>query len=169
MVSAYFHFVRSNGEVSEQLKAFLPKPYTVENISENLPEFIRFMQTNRNSTVDYLTHITNWYNNRATYVLVRYEDMLCDAAGEVCRIVSDITGHPPDAELVESVVKKHDFAKVTKRKHGEEDSSAFVRKGISGDWKNYFSRDAAQVYDKYAGALLHKCGYEDDPDWYKNI
>jgi len=40
-----------------------------------------------------------------------------------------------------------------------------LRKGISGDWKNKFSREAKQIFNEYAGKELIQLGYEVDDSW----
>ena len=41
-----------------------------------------------------------------------------------------------------------------------------VRKGIVGDWKNYFSREAGEVFDRHCGDVMVRLGYEADRDWW---
>jgi len=40
-----------------------------------------------------------------------------------------------------------------------------LRKGVAGDWRNHFSKDAKQVFNKLAGKELIKLGYEIDESW----
>jgi hypothetical protein len=51
------------------------------------------------------------------------------------------------------------------RERGEEDSSAFYRKGIAGDWKNVFTERDREIFKEAAGELLIRLGYERDGDW----
>jgi hypothetical protein len=66
-------------------------------------------------------------------------------------------------EIVERCVEKNSFqSRAKNRKPGEEDQGSFFRKGISGDWKNYFTpRDKRIFYDE-AGDTLESLGYEAD-------
>ena len=41
--------------------------------------------------------------------------------------------------------------------------------GISGDWKNYFTPEAARVFGDYAGDLLIRLGYEPNKDWIQQV
>jgi Sulfotransferase domain len=51
------------------------------------------------------------------------------------------------------------------RARGEEDTNAHYRKGIAGDWRNYFTEPLKQAFkDKY-GDLLIAAGYERDTEW----
>ena len=54
---------------------------------------------------------------------------------------------------------------MTGRQPGEEKKTSFFRKGIVGDWRNYFCQRAKKVFDFYAGAYLIKLGYEENHAW----
>lgn len=56
---------------------------------------------------------------------------------------------------------------------GEERKEAFLRKGIVGDWENYFDRDVVRAYKTEKegrwNRLLVKMGYENTLDWGQEI
>lgn len=43
--------------------------------------------------------------------------------------------------------------------------SSTFRKGIIGDWKNYFNQEHIQLYKEKYGYELIKLGYENDLNW----
>lgn len=43
--------------------------------------------------------------------------------------------------------------------------SSTFRKGVIGDWRNYFTEEHKQAFKEQAGAELVHLGYEDDLDW----
>ena len=45
------------------------------------------------------------------------------------------------------------------RDKGEEEKSSFFRKGVVGDWENYFNDASFEVFRKQTGDLLHELGY----------
>jgi Sulfotransferase domain len=51
------------------------------------------------------------------------------------------------------------------RQRGEEDTTAHYRKGIAGDWRNYFSEPMKDAFKEAHGELLVKAGYERDFNW----
>ncbi len=63
------------------------------------------------------------------------------------------------------MVKYNTFEVVTGRKQGEEDITAHQRKGIVGDWKNYFSDRVKDEFKKRFGDVLIQTGYEQDLNW----
>lgn len=46
------------------------------------------------------------------------------------------------------------------RKPGDKDRSSFFRKGIYGDWKDYFTARHREIFDEEAGEPLERFGYE---------
>jgi hypothetical protein len=136
---------------------------TEDNVRENLAKFIEFMSTYQRGCADYKSHLTYWLEH--DYVTIRYEDLLADTVGELRRALRELKGAEPDMERLEHAVKKNSFEEKAKRARGEENTGNFLRKGVSGDWKNYFTPEVARVFDEYAGDLLIKLGYERDHSW----
>ncbi|MBD3295829.1 MAG: sulfotransferase, partial [Candidatus Omnitrophica bacterium] len=56
--------------------------------------------------------------------------------------------------------------KAADRKPGEEDTHSHYRKGIAGDWKNYFNDKHKIYFMKRYNDLLLKYGYEKDTEWH---
>ena len=101
----------------------------------------------------------------ANYTEVRYEDLLVRPNEEVERLLGFL-GVDTDRALVEHCVSQASFSKLSKgRERGNEDPSSFYRKGVAGDWKNYFTEEDRRVFKEEAGELLIRLGYEEDLDW----
>jgi hypothetical protein len=95
---------------------------------------------------------------------VRYEDLVADPTSvvEVYRWL----GVSDDPELVANAVETHRFENYAEgRKRGQGDPLAEWRKGIVGDWRNYFTQDDKDVFKHVAGSLLVELGYERDLAW----
>ncbi len=165
MVSRYFHIVREGGIAKAKLEKYLGHPASANNVKNNMAKFIRFMQTSNVATTDYRSHIKQWEKHKDIYVTLRYEDLLTNPIFEITRAITEVSHTEPDPNQVRKIVEQHDFTRLTKRKKGTEDANSFTRKGISGDWVNYFTPEAATVFDDYAGDLLLELGYEDAPNW----
>jgi len=58
---------------------------------------------------------------------------------------------------------------VSGREPGSEDQTAELRKGIVGDWRNHFTREAAEVFERHAGKELLLLGYETSADWVSTV
>jgi len=70
-----------------------------------------------------------------------------------------------DAGYLALGVERFDFARKAGRPAGVEEPTAFLRKGIAGDWQSRFSREAGEVFDHHAGLTLIEAGYEPDRSW----
>ena len=51
------------------------------------------------------------------------------------------------------------------RKQGEEDVKSHYRKGVAGDWVNYFDEKHRRAFKEKYNDLLIKLGYETTSDW----
>jgi hypothetical protein len=51
------------------------------------------------------------------------------------------------------------------RQRGEEDIHSHVRKGVPGDWRQYFSAPIKAAFKERFGEVLIACGYEKSNDW----
>lgn len=98
------------------------------------------------------------------YAEVRYEDLLEDPEPEVERLLSFLEADT-SRQVVRRCVNAASFERRAKRERGQEDSKAFMRKGIAGDWKNVYNEEDKRVFKEAAGDLLIELGYEDGYDW----
>jgi Sulfotransferase domain len=99
------------------------------------------------------------------YTEVRYEDLLERPIEEVGRLARFL-GADTSEKAVRQAVGSASFEKLSKgRERGQEDTSSFYRKGIAGDWNNYFTERDREIYKEEAGELLIRLGYERDLDW----
>jgi hypothetical protein len=99
------------------------------------------------------------------YTEVRYEDLLERPNEEVGRLARFL-GADTSEKAVQQAVGSASFERLSKgRERGQEDTSSFYRKGVAGDWSNYFTERDKQIYKEEAGELLIRLGYERDLDW----
>ena len=70
--------------------------------------------------------------------------------------------------LVDTVLR-FSFEKQAGRIPGQGDPNSLMRKGIVGDWRNWFTREAGEVFDHYCGETLVRLGYEADRKWFENL
>ncbi len=65
-----------------------------------------------------------------------------------------------------SMINQYDFKKLSGgRSQGIENKNHHYRKGISGDWKNYFSNSHKKYFKENYSDVLFKLGYENEGNW----
>lgn len=179
MVSLYFFWTRAlrmsksprfRRGLSEIFHELYGPAFDPEDVGDNLPKFIEYQMTVAPTThgVTWQQHLVDWWE-RPNVGHVSYEALLTNPAPELARALLDASGVRPDDEAVELATRRHAFKRDAGRKAGEENRGSFLRKGVSGDWRNHFPREAGEAFDSFAGAELVQFGYADDRDWYRDL
>jgi len=155
--------------IDRTYRKLLGENYDAADSVRLLPRFMEyeFQNPGRGAPVNWPDHVTSWYDpdNRPHLAYLSYEGLLEDCAGTLGRAIERITGEPIDDWRLSTTVEKFSMRRLAGRKRGEEDPSQHIRKGVAGDWKNHFSREAAEVFNDYAGDALVMLGYEQDRGW----
>jgi hypothetical protein len=136
-----------------------------EDVYTNLPAFIEYAFTRPHSPrFSWADFVRRWHG-RKDAIHVRYEDLRRDTAGELHRVVLGLTGRQLSPDEATAIVEEFSFERQAGRRAGEEDKGSFLRKGVVGDWRARFSREAKEAFDRYAGDELILLGYERDRAW----
>ena len=136
-----------------------------EDVYANLPAFIEYAFTRPHSPrFSWADFVRRWHG-RKDAVHVRYEDLSRDTAGELRRIELGLTGKHLSPREASAIAQEFSFERQAGRRAGEEDRRSFLRKGVVGDWRNHFSPEAREVFDRCAGEELILLGYERDRTW----
>ncbi len=135
------------------------------DVQGNLPAFIEYAFTRPHSpSFSWTDFARRWHDHRGA-IHVRYEDLRRDTSGELRRIVGGLTGRRLSPQEATAIAEEFSFERQAGRRAGEEDKRSFLRKGVVGDWRAHFSREAREVFDRYAGEELILLGYERDRAW----
>ena len=94
------------------------------------------------------------------YLEVRYEDLHADPMGLLGQ-VAGFLGVADGEEVWRPCLEAADFRRLAKRKQGEENAGSFYRKGVAGDWRNFFDEAALAAVQAGAGETLAELGYVD--------
>lgn len=118
--------------------------------------------------LDYLVMIksvNNWELGKYPNVLeVKYEDLVNSEYAEFSKIINHLEIPIRNSEL-QKIVEHNSFEKKTKRSPGEEDKKSHLRKGVAGDWRNYFTDQIKNIFKERYGSELIRLNYEKDMDW----
>lgn len=147
-----------------------------ENVKKNMAAFIKYSFEHRPSKWQQFTFMGNWFEfnqawlsekNRNTNVhLVRYEDLLENTEKTLFQLLQSLQlSNAIDHEKVKEIILTYSFQNQAKRNQGEEDAHSFLRKGIHGDWKNYFGPEECALFKHYTKNMLVDLGYESNNNW----
>lgn len=163
VVSYYWHVLRKGGAGQRDVESTMRVTMTQENIQQNLPAMIEYLQLGRCGAKAYSHHIAHALANN--YIIIKYEDLLNDCFNTLSEALSRLSGVTVNEDRLRETVSRHTFEAETGRPQGVAAPDNYIRKGISGDWKNYFTDEAIRVLDKYCGETMVKLGYESDRTW----
>jgi len=171
LVSLYFHLARSIPEgdhpilTPAQRRAF-PGMRNKADVRANLPAFLEAQFRCPHATrLHWGRHVEAYLDARhPRFPALRYEDLKSDGPRALGAAMAALTGEPADPERARQAVERFSFAAQSRKKPGQAHAK-YLRKGETGDWRNHFTRAAAEVFDRYAGDALVRAGYEPDRAW----
>lgn len=98
--------------------------------------------------------------------VARLEDFMSKPAEALQSILNAGWGVQITSSQARKLIRHHSYERYSKgRKPGQEDSSSHYRKGIHGDWRNYFTPRVIDEFKKRFNQVIRKSGYETSPDW----
>jgi len=156
LISQYFSVKKSH----EMLNPLMQRARDILNSRDLQEGLIHLMKNNLKSSAKIQR---SWAGSWRT-IFVKYEDLVADEYStfnrifDHCRFVSDET-------VRREAINAHSFERMTGRKPGEEDTNSHHRKGVSGDWENYFDKQLKDVFKEKYGQILIDTGYEKDFNW----
>jgi hypothetical protein len=127
---------------------------------EPVGEFDSFLEK---FTQDWAQHIKACLNKREL-IVARYEELSVSPENTLRNIFERLDVEVDDTVIGDSI-SLFSFEKMSKRAKGCENLNSFFRKGIVGDWKNYFNDHHKLRFKSAAGELLIALGYEKDDNW----
>ena len=91
---------------------------------------------------------------------LKYEDLHKDIDSNLIKLL-EFLNMKVTPDIIQKCTESGAFKRLSKgRERGEEDRTSFYRKGIVGDWINYFDKKSLIFFENSAGNLLNSLGYE---------
>ncbi|MBP0005334.1 MAG: sulfotransferase domain-containing protein [Cyanobacteria bacterium SBC] len=113
----------------------------------------------KNRTKSTIQNMLAWDYSNPNVIEVRYEDLIKNEETEFKKIF--LHYGLTEAQVLEAleIVRQCSFKKLAKRQSGQENRKSHFRKGISGDWENYFTSEHIQIFEELFPDALEKLGY----------
>ena len=147
-------------------------------------KYIGAMMRGEVASGDYFDHLLGWWEHRSekNILFLTYEDRMKDLSGEIKKIAdfidADLSSHEM-SKVVELAafekMKKDDRVNQSWRKNYVKDGEPmFLRKGVVGDWKNFFTPEQSREMDVHCAENSKAPGWnlsmsELEPDLIKGI
>jgi len=137
----------------------------ISQVKQNFPKYLEmYFKNELGNKIIWQNHVDYWIPRVKCFL--RYEDMLRDPYNTLTKAIAVLNGSEEFNEtLLKQSIDTYDFKKLAGRNRGQENQDSFFRKGVSGDWRNYFNYESATIFDRYAGDKLIQLGYESDRSW----
>lgn len=171
MISAYYYFLfhtdRSRPWAVERARSRMPfNDY--DNITKNMATFIEFMFTDWAKAFGRFTwseFVRSWHDK--SVASVKYEELLVAPRQEMAAAITRLSGQSVDSVRLTDTINRYSFENQTGRTRGTEDRASFIRKGVSGEWREKFDLRAGRAFAHYAGEELVLLGYAQTKDYRK--
>lgn len=156
-VSYYFHETHLNPDRSLMSRIGYDPAAA---ISLNLENYIRekLEHPSRSGPRFSYEAFTNAWWDHPNVTRVSYEDMSEDTVAAMSGVIDGL-GWDRDDDRLCAAISEHEFKNITGRALGEEDRFSHKRKGIVGDWRNYFTDELQALVEERQGALMKHLGY----------
>lgn len=132
----------------------------LDDIAANLPKFIEDEMTAPQLTgVNWTEHVRRWLARPSDQVaVVRYEQLRADVGDALAPAFAQLTGQPVDRDYLRLAADRFDFRTQARRNDARGDTT-LMRAGAVGDWRQHFTAEARETFDRYAGDLIAELGY----------
>jgi lipopolysaccharide transport system ATP-binding protein len=111
---------------------------------------------------DYSRIQLSWMNDPETLV-IKFEDLIEDP--DLFEKIIEHCEMNVSKERLQQAFQNNSFEKLAGHARGVEDQASHFRKGIAGDWRNYFSDPVKETFIKKFGQTLIKTNYEKNENW----
>lgn len=183
-ISAFFYFVRpgdkylSNADGYSESVVHLKNPDDYTTGKRKIKNYIlEFVMQGIKSIPHLFTwdkHIEQWQKwaaNRNDIVFVSYEGLKNQTSSILEKSIADFSLKEIQTISVADAVEAENFEKLKTKFKTERNTKQFqfLRKGTSGDWKNYYTKQIGEAVNNSVGEKLQQLGYEKDITWFDKL
>ena len=121
----------------------------------------------RQRLLDWSGHVESWRSAPFPVLVVRYEDLLADTAGQLGRMTRFLgLDGAEDGRRLRRAAAAADFTRLQEQEardgfiERDRRCRRFFRSGRSGDWRRHLSAAQARRVTRRHGAVMRTCGYD---------
>lgn len=125
-----------------------------------LSVILNWLAGRKNVIGNWSDHVESWIAEK-NVIVVRYEDLLSDAPGEMKKILSFFRIHVAESEL-QAAIASQSFKEKKKQfvNAGDSINVKFMRSGQAGQWRDYLSKGMLDSIERRHARVMIKCGYD---------
>ena len=97
--------------------------------------------------------------------IVRFEDLIADHSVPIWKKIFEHFDIQVPENIQSQLLQDYSFEALSGRRRGTEDTQSHYRRGIHGDWKNYFDEQLVKEFKQLTNDLVVRLGYELDNSW----
>ncbi|ELT87470.1 hypothetical protein CAPTEDRAFT_84878, partial [Capitella teleta] len=127
--------------------------------SGSFADFLQLFKSKKLVYGDIFEWMTSWWPVRdlPNVLVVKYEDLIADCEGGIRRL-GDFLHVTISDERIKEIAEDCRFKAM--KSEGVGSREVFFRKGVVGDWKNFFEEDQAEYIDELTRLHLQPIGLE---------
>lgn len=110
-----------------------------------------------------------WANYEGSDALVVHYESLAENQHDEFGKIIDWLGWGVPGAMLHKVVDRMSFESRSGRKPGETDVHSHYRRGVAGDWRNHFTREHGQEWERLYPGYLLETGYEASNTWWESL
>lgn len=101
--------------------------------------------------------------------VIHFEELLENTEDVLSQCLSFISAKNTH-KLLSKCIEAGNFNRMTKgREQGEAKHNEHIRKGIAGDWRNYFTYEDGKLFQEITDSTLVDFGYEENENWFEKF
>lgn len=163
LISLYFSIKHSHIMI-DQGDQQLRETLTTRDFESGILSIIENPQIDTGLIFAKCAQIQSTWLDQSDILYLRYEDIIGHEYEFFERLI-DYCEIRVSREQLHSIVANNLFDVLTGRQRGNENVQAHLRKGIAGDWRNYFTEKIKSEFKQNYGQLIINTGYEKDLNW----
>jgi hypothetical protein len=168
----YIYIARNPKDVAVSNFHLMELYYKVTNFTGTWDTFFELFLTGKVYYGSWFDHVLGWWKNRDAdnILFIKYEDRKKDPKKAI-RLIASFLGYNLEPQVVDSIVEQTNFASMKAKpveKYAplglemQEGKPPFIRKGIVGDWKKYFTEDQSKRFDEEYAKRMRETGLDFD-------